>query len=127
VVEGRMLIYVRKEQMPADVKRRCPARHYIMTDDKMRILAAMKRIRGDGALGVHSKTYADNPIALHSRAMNMLYEGLKENATIVVVPGTAVETMQLSRPCRVDVFGHGTRPRARKRRERKQTQETRVR
>ncbi len=42
-----------------------------------------------------AKTYTNNPVALHLRAMNMLYEGLKENATIVIVPSTVVETMQL--------------------------------
>jgi len=41
------------------------------------------------------KTYEHNPVAFHLRAMNMLYEGLKENATIVIVPSTAVESMQL--------------------------------
>ena len=45
--------------------------------------------------GDAAKTYADNPTALHLRAMNMLYEGLKQNATIVIVPSSAVETMQL--------------------------------
>jgi regulator of protease activity HflC (stomatin/prohibitin superfamily) len=45
--------------------------------------------------GDAAKTYIDNPIALHLRAMNMLYEGLKQNATIVIVPSSAVETMQL--------------------------------
>jgi hypothetical protein len=45
--------------------------------------------------GEAAKTYIDNPIALHLRAMNMLYEGLKQNATIVIVPSSAVETMQL--------------------------------
>jgi len=45
--------------------------------------------------GEAAKTYANNPTAFHLRAMNMLYEGLKENATIVIVPSTAVETMQL--------------------------------
>jgi regulator of protease activity HflC (stomatin/prohibitin superfamily) len=46
--------------------------------------------------GEAAKTYADNPTAFHLRAMNMLYEGLKKNnATIVIVPSTAVETMQL--------------------------------
>jgi len=40
-------------------------------------------------------TYTNNPVALHLRAMNMLYEGLKENATIVIVPSSAVDTMQL--------------------------------
>lgn len=42
-----------------------------------------------------ARTYANDPIALHLRAMNMLYEGLKENSTIVIVPSSAVETMQL--------------------------------
>lgn len=42
-----------------------------------------------------SKTYINNPVALHLRAMNMLYEGLKENSTIVIVPSSAIETMQL--------------------------------
>jgi regulator of protease activity HflC (stomatin/prohibitin superfamily) len=42
-----------------------------------------------------AKTYANDPIALHLRAMNMLYEGLKQNATIVLVPSSALETMQL--------------------------------
>lgn len=42
-----------------------------------------------------AQSYADNPTALHLRAMNMLYEGLKSNSTIVIVPSTALETMQL--------------------------------
>jgi regulator of protease activity HflC (stomatin/prohibitin superfamily) len=45
--------------------------------------------------GEAAKTYANDPIALHLRAMNMLYEGLKANSTIVIVPSTAVESMQL--------------------------------
>ena len=42
-----------------------------------------------------ANTYASNPNAFHLRAMNMLYEGLKQNSTIVIVPSTAVESMQL--------------------------------
>jgi FMN phosphatase YigB (HAD superfamily) len=45
-VEGDVLIYVHKEQMLDDVERRYPARHYVMVDDKLRILAAMKRTWG---------------------------------------------------------------------------------
>jgi len=45
--------------------------------------------------GEAARTYANDPTALHLRAMNMLYEGLKQNATIVLVPSTALETMQL--------------------------------
>lgn len=42
-----------------------------------------------------ARTYASDPNAFHLRAMNMLYEGLKQNASIVIVPSSAVETMQL--------------------------------
>ena len=42
-----------------------------------------------------ARSYQNNPTALHLRAMNMLYEGLKQNSTIVIVPSTAVESMQL--------------------------------
>lgn len=45
--------------------------------------------------GEAARTYSDNPTALHLRAMNMLYEGLKTNSTIVLVPSSALETMQL--------------------------------
>ena len=40
-------------------------------------------------------TYADNPVALHLRAMNMLYEAIKEKGSMIIVPSTAVETMGL--------------------------------
>lgn len=45
--------------------------------------------------GEAAKTYANDPVALHLRAMNMLYDSLKHNSTIVIVPSSAVETMQL--------------------------------
>jgi FMN phosphatase YigB (HAD superfamily) len=47
VVEGRVLIYIHKEESLADVERRYPARHYVMIDDKLRILDAIKRIWKD--------------------------------------------------------------------------------
>jgi FMN phosphatase YigB (HAD superfamily) len=46
-VEGRVLIYIHKEQMLDDVEQRYPARRYVMVDDKLRILAAMKAIWQD--------------------------------------------------------------------------------
>ena len=45
--------------------------------------------------GEAARTYVNDPVALHLRTMNMLYEGLKQNSTIVVVPSAAIETMQL--------------------------------
>lgn len=42
-----------------------------------------------------SEAYRDNPTALHLRAMNMLFEGLKEKGALVIVPSSAVDTMNL--------------------------------
>jgi FMN phosphatase YigB (HAD superfamily) len=46
-VDGHVLIYIHKEEELADVEERYPARHYVLVDDKPRILAAVKRIWGD--------------------------------------------------------------------------------
>lgn len=42
-----------------------------------------------------ANVYRDNPVALHLRAMNMLYEAIKEKGSMVIVPSSAVETMGL--------------------------------
>ena len=42
-----------------------------------------------------SQVYVNNPVALHLRAMNMLYEAIKEKGAMVIVPSSAVETMGL--------------------------------
>lgn len=42
-----------------------------------------------------SQAYAENPTALHLRAMNMLFEGLKDKGALVIVPSSAVDTMNL--------------------------------
>ena len=42
-----------------------------------------------------ARVYTDNPGALHLRAMNMLYEAIKEKGAMVIVPSSAVETMGL--------------------------------
>lgn len=42
-----------------------------------------------------AQAYNENPTALHLRAMNMLYEAIKEKGSMVIVPSSAVETMGL--------------------------------
>jgi FMN phosphatase YigB (HAD superfamily) len=61
--DGHVLIYVHKEQMLDDVARRYPARHYVMVDDKLRILAAMKAIWGERLTTVFPRQghYAHDP------------------------------------------------------------------
>jgi len=46
-VRGHVLVYIHKERMLEDVEQKYPADHYVMADDKVRILAAMKKVWGD--------------------------------------------------------------------------------
>src|SRR6202011_5388217 len=42
-----------------------------------------------------AQPYQNNPVAVHLRGMNMLYEGLRENGSLIIVPSSAVESMNL--------------------------------
>lgn len=67
-VDNHVLIYIHKEQELADVERLYPARHYVMIDDKLRILTAMKQIWGERLTTVFPRQghYATDPKALQS-------------------------------------------------------------
>lgn len=71
--------------MQAQAERERQAR-VILGDSERQVAAKFKEA---------AQTYTDDPVAFHLRAMNMLYEGLKQNSTIVIVPSSAVETMNL--------------------------------
>ncbi len=62
-VDGRVLIYIHKEEELADVEKRFPARHYVMVDDKMRLLTAMKKSWGSRLTTVFPRQghYANDP------------------------------------------------------------------
>lgn len=64
--DGNVLIYVHKEQELADVERRYPADHYVLVDDKLRILDAVKRIWGSRVTTVFVRQghYAHDPKVL---------------------------------------------------------------
>jgi len=55
--------------------------------------------------------YRDNPVALHLRAMNMLYEAIKEKGSMVIVPSSAVETMGLGGSLAMASLNNGSVPR----------------
>jgi len=65
-VEDRVLIYIHKERELDDVERLYPAKHYVLIDDKLRILAAVKKIWGERVTTVFPKQghYALDPQAL---------------------------------------------------------------
>jgi len=52
-----------------------------------------------------SEHYQDNPVALHLRAMNMVFEGLRQKGSMIIVPSTAVETMGLGALGGLTAFG----------------------
>jgi hypothetical protein len=62
-VEGKVLIYIHKEQELDDVTQRFPADHYVLIDDKLRILAAVKKVWGTKVTTVFPKQghYATDP------------------------------------------------------------------
>jgi len=65
-VEGRALIYIHKEQDLDDVSERYPAQHYVLVDDKIRILTAVKKVWGQRVTTVFPRQghYAHDPEAL---------------------------------------------------------------
>ena len=65
-VDGHVLIYIHKEEALDDVERRYPAEHYVLVDDKLRILSAVKQIWGERVTTVFPRqgTYAHDPKVL---------------------------------------------------------------
>ncbi|MGH7184019.1 MAG: HAD family hydrolase [Nitrospiraceae bacterium] len=84
-VEGRVLVYVHKEQRLEDVERWYPARHYAMVDDKLGILAAMKQVWGERLTTVFPRQghYAFDPknIAAYPKA-DLTIEHIGDLATV---------------------------------------------
>ena len=64
-------------------------------EKQARIILGQAEVEIAALFSEASKSYHDNPTALHLRAMNILYEGLKEKGALMLVPSTAVESMGL--------------------------------
>ena len=83
-VEGRVLIYIHKEDELDDVERRYPARHYVLVDDKPRILSAIKQVWGDRVTTVLPRQgkFANDPeVASSSPAADVTVERIGELVT----------------------------------------------
>jgi len=67
-VDGHVLIYIHKEEALHDVERRYPAEHYVLVDDKLRILAAVKAFWGQRVTTVFPRqgSYAHDPQAVRA-------------------------------------------------------------
>jgi regulator of protease activity HflC (stomatin/prohibitin superfamily) len=62
-------------------------------EKQARIILGQAEVEIAQSFATASQSYVENPTALHLRAMNMLYEGLKEKGALMLVPSTAVESM----------------------------------
>jgi FMN phosphatase YigB (HAD superfamily) len=83
-VQGRVLIYIHKEQMLDTVERLYPARHYVMVDDKLRILTAIKRHWAARVTTVFPRQgrYAHDPDVIATNpAADVSVEGIGELAS----------------------------------------------
>ena len=84
-VEGRVLVYIHKEKMLEDVARRYPAKRYVMVDDKLHILAAMKAVWGERLTTVFPRQghYAFDPsIVAKSPPADVTIERIAELAEL---------------------------------------------
>jgi FMN phosphatase YigB (HAD superfamily) len=79
-VEGRVLIYIHKERELADVARRYPAEHYVLVDDKPRILAAVKQAWGDRVTTVFPRQgqYARDAAAVTAASPDVTVEHIRD-------------------------------------------------
>jgi hypothetical protein len=62
-------------------------------EKQARIILGQAEVEIANSFEIAARSYRDNPTALHLRAMNMLYEGLKEKGALMLVPSSAVESM----------------------------------
>src|SRR5687768_15366338 len=62
-------------------------------EKQARIILGQAELEIAASFAEAAKSYQDNPTALHLRAMNMLYEGLKEKGALMLIPSSAVESM----------------------------------
>jgi regulator of protease activity HflC (stomatin/prohibitin superfamily) len=60
-----------------------------------RIILGDAEVQVSAQFAKASQMYTDNPVALHLRGMNMLFEAMREKGSMVVVPSSAIETMGL--------------------------------
>ena len=88
-------VEIRDVVIPADLEDAMSRQAQAERERQARVILGESEMQIASSFEEASKAYADNPTALHLRAMNMLFEGLKEKGALVIVPSSAVDTMNL--------------------------------
>ena len=88
-------VEIRDVQIPQDLQDAMSREAQADRERHARIILGEAETQISASFAKASEVYRDNPVALHLRAMNMLYEAIKEKGAMVIVPSSAVETMGL--------------------------------
>jgi regulator of protease activity HflC (stomatin/prohibitin superfamily) len=88
-------VEIRDVQIPQGLQDAMSREAQAERERRARVILALAETEISDNFAAAAATYKDNPVALHLRAMNMLYEAIKEKGSMVIVPSSAVETMGL--------------------------------
>jgi len=88
-------VEIRDVRIPTDLEDAMSRRAQAERERQARIILATAETEIAALFSQASEQYRTNPTAMHLRAMNMLYEAIKEKGSMVIVPSSAVETMGL--------------------------------
>ncbi|MCJ7442252.1 MAG: slipin family protein [Thermoanaerobaculaceae bacterium] len=88
-------VEIRDVRIPSELEDAMSRRAQAERERQARIILATAETEIASLFAKASELYRENPTAMHLRAMNMLYEAIKEKGSMVIVPSSAVETMGL--------------------------------
>lgn len=88
-------VEIRDVIIPPDLENAMSRQAQAERERQSRVILGESELQIAASFAEASKAYIDNPTALHLRAMNMLFEGLKEKGALVIVPSSAVDSMNL--------------------------------
>lgn len=88
-------VEIRDVQIPADLQDAMSREAQAERERRARTILGQAETEIAEKFALAATTYQGNPVAMHLRAMNMLYEAIKERGSMVIVPSSAVETMGL--------------------------------
>jgi regulator of protease activity HflC (stomatin/prohibitin superfamily) len=88
-------VEIRDVQIPAGLQDAMSREAQAERERRARTILGLAETEIAASFAQAAATYENNPVAMHLRAMNMLYEAIKERGAMVIVPSTAVETMGL--------------------------------
>jgi hypothetical protein len=88
-------VEIRDVIIPTDLEDAMSRQAQAERERQARVILGESEMQIASSFAEAAKSYVDNPTALHLRAMNMLFEGLKQKGALVIVPSSAVDTMNL--------------------------------